>query len=71
MFKELAPLLRQRSVLLTVTHIEEDQLRINIVPKKIADGGGGEFILSVETGTISHESYYIVIEKSYNDSETY
>jgi len=37
MFKELAPLLRHRSVLLTVTHIEEDQFRVNVVPKKIAD----------------------------------
>jgi PRTRC genetic system protein E len=38
MFKELAPYLRQRAVLLTVTHIEEDQIRVNIIPKKIKDG---------------------------------
>jgi PRTRC genetic system protein E len=37
MFKELAPLLRQRSVLFTVTHIEEDQLRVNVIPKKTSD----------------------------------
>ncbi len=38
MFKELAPYLRQRAVLLTVTHVEEDQLRVNIVPQKLKEG---------------------------------
>src|ERR1700723_4085895 len=38
MFKELVPILRQRAVLLTVTSVEEDQIRVNIVPKKIKDG---------------------------------
>jgi PRTRC genetic system protein E len=34
MFKELAPYLRQRAVLLTVTHIEEDMIRVNVIPQK-------------------------------------
>jgi PRTRC genetic system protein E len=38
MFQQLAPLLRQRSVLLTVTSLEEDQIRVNVLPKKLADG---------------------------------
>src|SRR5580658_1014844 len=38
MFKELAPYLRQRAVLLTVTHIEEDKIRVNIIPQKLKDG---------------------------------
>jgi len=38
MFKELVPILRQRAVLLTVTFLEEEQIRVNIVPKKIKDG---------------------------------
>jgi PRTRC genetic system protein E len=38
MFKELVPVLRDRAVLLTVTLLEEDQIRVNIVPKKIKDG---------------------------------
>ncbi len=38
MFKELAPLLRHRAVLFTVSHICEDQFRVNVVPKKISDG---------------------------------
>jgi PRTRC genetic system protein E len=38
MFKELAPYLRQRAVLLTVTHLEEDQIRVNIIPQKLKDG---------------------------------
>jgi len=38
MFKELAPLVRHRSVLFTLTHVEDDQFRVNVIPKKIADG---------------------------------
>ena len=37
MFKELAPLLRHRSVLFTVSHLGDDQFRVNVVPKKIGD----------------------------------
>ncbi|AXC15457.1 hypothetical protein ACPOL_6213 [Acidisarcina polymorpha] len=38
MFRELAPYLRHRAVLLTVTHLEHDQIRVNVVPKKLKDG---------------------------------
>jgi hypothetical protein len=38
MFKELVPYLRKRAVLLTVTHIEDDQIRVNVIPQKIKDG---------------------------------
>jgi PRTRC genetic system protein E len=38
MFQQLVPLLRQRSVLSTVTSLEEDQIRVNVLPKKLADG---------------------------------
>jgi PRTRC genetic system protein E len=38
MFKELAPVLRDRAVLLTVTLVADDQIRVNIVPKKLKDG---------------------------------
>lgn len=37
MFKELAPYLRQRAVLLTVTHLGEDQIRVNVIPRKLKD----------------------------------
>jgi PRTRC genetic system protein E len=37
MFQQLVPLLRQRSVLLTVTSLEEDQIRVNVLPKKLSD----------------------------------
>jgi PRTRC genetic system protein E len=37
MFLQLVPLLRQRSVLLTVTSLEDDQIRVNVLPKKLAD----------------------------------
>ena len=38
MFKELAPYLRQRAVLLTVTRLDEDEISVNIIPKKLQDG---------------------------------
>jgi PRTRC genetic system protein E len=38
MFQQLVPLLRQRSVLLTVTLLEADLVRVNVMPKKLADG---------------------------------
>ena len=38
MFKELVPILRDRAVLLTVTLVDVDQIRVNIVPKKLKDG---------------------------------
>jgi len=38
MFRELVPILRQRAVLLTLTSLDEDQIRVNVVPKKLADG---------------------------------
>ena len=38
MFKELAPVLRDRAVLLTVTLVDADHIRVNIVPKKLKDG---------------------------------
>jgi PRTRC genetic system protein E len=38
MFKELLPVLRDRAVLLTVTLVETDQIRVNVVPKKLKDG---------------------------------
>jgi PRTRC genetic system protein E len=38
MFKELVPVLRDRAVLLTVTLVDADQIRVNVVPKKLKDG---------------------------------
>jgi PRTRC genetic system protein E len=35
MFKELAPILPHRAVLMTITFTEEDQIRVNVVPKKL------------------------------------
>ena len=53
MFKELAPLLRHRAVLFTVTHVEEDQFRVNVIPKKVADGENDALTTPVTvTGTV-------------------
>lgn len=38
MFKELVPYLRHRAVMMTVTHLEEDQIRVNVIPKKLKEG---------------------------------
>jgi PRTRC genetic system protein E len=38
MFQQLVPLLRQRSVLLTLTSLEDDQIRVNVIPKKLKEG---------------------------------
>ena len=35
MFKELSPLLRHRAVLLTITMSDGDDIRVNVVPKKL------------------------------------
>jgi hypothetical protein len=37
MFNELAPVLRHRAVLMTITSTEDDQIRVNVVPKKLKD----------------------------------
>ena len=53
MFKELAPLLRHRTVLFTVSHIEDDQFRVNVIPKKITDGENDALTTPVSvTGTV-------------------
>lgn len=52
MFKELVPILRNRAVLMTATALDDDQIRVNVVPKKMKDGDHDAFTtpLSV-TGT--------------------
>lgn len=53
MFKELAPLVRNRAVLLTVSHLEDDQFRVNVIPKKVADGDNDALTTPVSvTGTV-------------------
>jgi PRTRC genetic system protein E len=52
MFKELLPVLRDRAVLLTVTLVDADQIRVNIVPKKIKDGDNDALTIPLSvTGT--------------------
>jgi PRTRC genetic system protein E len=53
MFKELAPLLRHRAVLFTVTQVENDQFWVNVIPKKVADGDNDALTTPVSvTGTV-------------------
>lgn len=54
MFQQLVPLLRQRSVLLTVTLVEDDQVRVNVMPKKIAEGENTALTTPMSfTGTVT------------------
>jgi PRTRC genetic system protein E len=53
MFKELAPLVRHRAVLFTVSHVGDDQFRVNVIPKKIGDGENDALTTPVSvTGTV-------------------
>lgn len=53
MFKELAPLVRHRAILFTVSHVEEDQFRVNVIPKKITDAEDDALTTPVSlTGTV-------------------
>jgi PRTRC genetic system protein E len=53
MFKELAPLLRHRAVLFTVSHVDDDRFRVNVIPKKITDGENDALTTPVSvTGTV-------------------
>lgn len=38
MFKELVPVLRDRAVLITAVLVENDEVRVNIIPQKTKDG---------------------------------
>ena len=52
MFKELAPYLRQRAVLLTITHLADDQISVSIIPKKLKDGENAALTTPIKlTGT--------------------
>ena len=53
MFKELAPLVRHRAVLFTVSHVEDDRFRVNVIPKKITDSENDALTTPVSvTGTV-------------------
>lgn len=53
MFKELAPLVRHRAVLFTVSYVEDDQFRVNVIPKKITDSENDALSTPVSvTGTV-------------------
>jgi PRTRC genetic system protein E len=53
MFKELAPLLRHRAILLTVTQVEDNQFRVNVIPKKVTDSDNDALTTPVSvTGTV-------------------
>ncbi len=38
MFKELFPILRQRAVMMSILHLEDDTLRVSVIPKLLKEG---------------------------------
>lgn len=54
MFKELAPLLRHRAVLLIVSHVEDDIFRVNVIPKRVTESEHDALTTPVSlTGTVA------------------
>jgi PRTRC genetic system protein E len=52
MFKELVPLLRNRVVLMTLALVEDDNIRVSVVPKKIKEDENDALTIPVSiTGT--------------------
>jgi PRTRC genetic system protein E len=41
MFKELGPLLRQRTVVMILTRLEDDTIRVNVIPRKLNESENG------------------------------
>lgn len=46
MFIELLPILRNRTVMLTIALVNEQVIRVNVIPKRLKDGDSGDCALS-------------------------
>ena len=54
MFVELLPILKNRPVMLTVALVNDQAIRVNVIPKRLKDGGSGDDALTTPltiTGT--------------------
>jgi len=54
MFIELLPILRNRTVMLTIALVNDQTIRVNVIPKRLKDGDSGECALTTPltvTGT--------------------
>src|SRR5690349_5627882 len=54
MFTELLPILRNRTVMLTIALVNDQAIRVNVIPKCLKDGDSGDCALSTPltvTGT--------------------
>ena len=54
MFTELLPILRNRPVMLTIALVNEQAIRVNVIPKRLKDGDSGDCSLTTPltvTGT--------------------
>ena len=54
MFIELLPILRNRTVMLTIALVNDQAIRVNVIPKRLKDGDSGDCALTTPltvTGT--------------------
>ena len=56
MFKELGPLLRQRTVVLILTRLEDDTIRVNVIPRKLNESENDAFTTPLSVAGTAEES---------------
>ncbi len=55
MFKELGPLLRQRTVVMILTRLEDDAIRVNVIPRKLNESDNDALTTSLSVAGTAEE----------------
>ena len=55
MFKELGPLLRQRTVVMILTRLEDETIRVNVIPRKLSDSENDALTTSLSVAGTAEE----------------
>jgi PRTRC genetic system protein E len=55
MFKELGPLLRQRTVVLILTRLEDETIRVNVIPRKLNESENDAFTTPLSVAGTAEE----------------
>jgi PRTRC genetic system protein E len=55
MFKELGPLLRQRTVVMILTRLEDDTIRVNVIPRKLIESENDALTTSLSVAGTAEE----------------
>ena len=56
MFKELGPLLRQRTVVMILTRLEDDTIRVNVIPRKLNESENDALTTPLSVAGTAEES---------------